>query len=140
MQRKRSGFTLIELVMVIAILAILAAVVVPRFRDLAARAKESACKAALGSLRSAIQIFHAEQLVDSNDVYPTLAEVKESAANARDSAILEDGDVPVNPYNNLDTVREDADGTRDALGTSGWAYYPDTGDIWADDDAAHINW
>ncbi len=137
--RSRKGFTLIELIMVIAILAILAAVVIPRFRDLTGRAKESACKAALGNLRSAIQIYHADQLAQGNNVYPALSEVAESAANARDSEIIENGDIPVNPYNDADTVRAGT-GARSASGTEGWAYNATSGDIWANDDAGHINW
>ena len=59
MIRKRQGFTLIELVIVIAIIGILAALAVPKFQDLSGAAKVSATKAGLGSLRSVLAIRYA---------------------------------------------------------------------------------
>ena len=52
--RKNSGFTLIELVVVIAVLAILAGVAIPKFVDLTAQAKTSAEAADIGTLRAGI--------------------------------------------------------------------------------------
>lgn len=57
---KKKGFTLIELVMVIAIIGILAAVVVPKFVDLSGEAKKSATKGALGAVRSVLAIRYAQ--------------------------------------------------------------------------------
>jgi len=56
---KKRGFTLIELVMVIVILGILAAMVLPRFIDLTTKARESAAKGALGAVRAAVAIKYA---------------------------------------------------------------------------------
>ena len=53
------GFTLIEIVIVIAIIGILAALAVPKFQDLSGAAKVSASKAGLGSLRSTLAIRYA---------------------------------------------------------------------------------
>jgi len=56
----QKGFTLIELVMVIAILGILAAVALPKFQDLSGAAKVSATKGGLGALRSNLAIRYAQ--------------------------------------------------------------------------------
>jgi MSHA pilin protein MshA len=52
MNMKQAGFTLIELVMVIVILGILAAVAVPKFVDLSTEAKVAAVKGVAGSISS----------------------------------------------------------------------------------------
>ncbi|MFA5858962.1 MAG: type II secretion system protein [Elusimicrobiota bacterium] len=60
MFKKSKGFTLIELMIVVAIIGILAAVAVPKFADLIRNSKEGATKGNLGSIRSAIQIYYGE--------------------------------------------------------------------------------
>ncbi len=55
----QKGFTLIELVMVIAILGILATVALPKFQDLQGSAKIAATKGGLGAVRSAMAIRYA---------------------------------------------------------------------------------
>lgn len=59
---KQSGFTLIELVLVIVILGILAAAALPRFSDLSTQARVASVNGLAGSVRSAAAIAHATQL------------------------------------------------------------------------------
>ena len=59
-QRQEKGFTLIELVMVIAIVGILAAIAIPKFIDLSGEAKKSATKGSLGAVRAVLAIRYAQ--------------------------------------------------------------------------------
>lgn len=60
---KQSGFTLIELVVVITIIGILAAFALPKFAALQAEARMAKMNAALGSIKSAAAMAHAQLLV-----------------------------------------------------------------------------
>ncbi len=55
--KMKKAFSLVELMIVVAVLGILAAIVVPQFQSHATQAKESAAKSDLRTLRSAIELY-----------------------------------------------------------------------------------
>jgi prepilin-type N-terminal cleavage/methylation domain-containing protein len=57
---RKTGFTLIELVMVIVIIGILAAVAIPRFMDLSTEAKRARCQSDVGAIRTGISGWYAK--------------------------------------------------------------------------------
>src|SRR3990167_4801574 len=63
---KRKGFTLIELMIVVAIIGILAAIAIPKFAELIRKSSEGASKGNLGALRSAMSIYYG----DMEGTYP----------------------------------------------------------------------
>ncbi|MAR91894.1 MAG: type II secretory pathway pseudopilin PulG [Pseudomonadales bacterium] len=64
MKKQQSGFTLIELIMVIVILGILSAFALPRFADLSTDAERAATQGALASVKSASAIVHSAFLAN----------------------------------------------------------------------------
>jgi MSHA pilin protein MshA len=61
-RRSSGGFTLIELIVVISLLAILAAVAIPRFVDITSDARAAALQGVRGGFHSAVQLVHARWL------------------------------------------------------------------------------
>jgi prepilin-type N-terminal cleavage/methylation domain-containing protein len=128
----RKAFSLVELMIVVAVLGILAAVAVPRFRSYAIEAKSSAAKSNLRVLRSAIELYTTRHggvppgyEDDDIDASPT------SETFRRQTTLDEDllRKVPENPFNGLETiyvVPNQSAFPGAATGGFGWVYQPVT--------------
>ncbi len=62
--KEKRGFTLIELIIVIVILGIIAAIAIPKFAGLSSSAKKGVLKGVEGSLKSAMNIVHSKWLIE----------------------------------------------------------------------------
>jgi len=125
----QKGFTLIELVIIIVVLGILAAVAIPKYQDITGEAREASARAALGSMRSGITIFYANQAVTTGTAaWPNLSQL-EAVGTVMEHAI------PKNPYQAENAAPDSictgvTKGTLVAGGRGGWAYNPVTGELW----------
>lgn len=125
---RQAGFTLIELVIIIVVLGILAAVAIPKYQDMSAQAREASGRAALGALRSGISIYYANTaLTTGTATWPTLSQL-ETYNTVMATPI------PKNPYQ-PDANAPDSIVTGVTKGTivgarGGWAYRAATGEVW----------
>lgn len=139
MQAKR-GFTLVEILIVVVILGILAAIVIPQFTQASTEAKTNSLCSNLQTLRSQIELYK----VQHNDKVPTVAtfitnmtQTTDIKGNPSGSKARDDEDNPVfiygpylervpdNPFSGSNSIVDWGEGT-DA---DGWEYNAITGEI-----------
>jgi prepilin-type N-terminal cleavage/methylation domain-containing protein len=142
----RAGFTLVEVLIVVVILAVLAAVVVPQFtsRD---DARMSTAQFNLNTLRSVIEAFriqHHGALPQVDETSKLLEELlQKTAANGAIDANGEYGpylvEFPENPFTGINSVTATAKSTITSgdvtvNNAGGWLFNEATGQIWLDSD------
>ncbi len=129
----RKGFTLVELLIVVIILGILAAIVVPQFSDASTDTQVSSLRTNLQTLRGQIELYRLQ-----HGSYPTLTNFVDQMTKKTDA----DGTVnqttgkfgpylqaiPVNPLNNSAEITSNTSET-----AKGWYYNQDNGLFRAND-------
>ena len=71
MRNKNTGFTIVELVVVIILLGILAATALPRFMDVDEDAHRAVVEGVTGSLQTAVSLYHAQWIAGGQPAVDT---------------------------------------------------------------------
>jgi len=142
MRHKNAGFTLVEILIVVIILGILAAIVIPQFTEASNDARNNALASDLQTMRGQIELYHIQHL----DTYPTAAIVNQLVYRSNSSGTTgsDPNDYPFGPYLQKfpsnpfvagTTTNQVETGTgTPGSGNYGWYYNTATGKISPDDD------
>ena len=147
MMRAKSGFTLVEILIVVVILGILAAIVIPQFTEASTEAKTSSLCTDLQTMRSQIELYkvqHNDELPGQQAGGATFLQAMTGYTNI--AGVVQAGpganvygpylqQIPTNPFNDLSAIRED--GAAAGANSDGWRFDTTTGAFQADDSAAH---
>ena len=126
------GFTLVEILIVVVILGILAAIVVPQFTNAANDARNGNVATQVSTIESQLELWAAR----NNGSYPDLATAGQQFSDMVTGGYFKD--VPTNPYTNASTIVanttfDDADPSistfTSAGSTDGWVYDAGSGNI-----------
>jgi general secretion pathway protein G len=138
--KAKSGFTLVEILIVVVILGILAAIVIPQFTEASTEAKTSSLCTDLQTVRSQIELYK----IQHNDNLPgsgtaTWVEAMTGKTDVAGAVGTDYGPylqkIPTNQFNDLDTVR--LSGAAAGANSDGWRFDTTSGAFQADDTAAH---
>lgn len=117
----RGAFTFLEIMVVVVIVGILAAMVVPQMAAASDHARSSAVESGLGAVRSGIAAFRTRAIIAGSTPFPTIAQLRTAGT------VLVD-ELPANPYTGLRTVQEVTSDSASArqvynMNSAGWNYY-----------------
>ncbi len=125
--KSRSGFTMIELLIVISIIAILAAAIIPNFIGFDTEARVAATKSNLDTLRTRITLFRAKEGVYPNSIEDLLNKSYSDAGIQKPYLQKIPSELVSNKKgsNEIRVQRSDEPLT----GEGGWVYRSDTADV-----------
>ncbi len=122
-RRRLAAFTFIEVMVVVVIIGILAAMVIPRFGEVTSSADSAAVKGAVAGVRSSIAGYRAKSLLSGSASFPSLSDL------TTPGRVLQ-SEIPANPFSGLSAVQSVSvsDAARRAVSNAtsfGWNYAVD---------------
>ena len=104
----RRGFSLVELVIVVAVLGIMAAIVMPQFQSHSTQAKKTVAKDSLRILRSAIELYTAQHGGVPPGYENDDPQTSPTSSNFYQQLVVDSNyllKIPKNPFNNRQNIR-----------------------------------